>query len=75
MHDRHEIHDRPELLAELVTRVEARLDREACLVEKDYWVTHTLDALQRAGLDVHFKGGTSLSKDSTSSNASRKTST
>ena len=31
-------------------------------IEKDYWVTHTLDALQRAGLEVHFKGGTSLSK-------------
>jgi hypothetical protein len=31
-------------------------------VEKDYWVTHTLDALQRAGFEVHFKGGTSLSK-------------
>ena len=31
-------------------------------VEKDYWVTHTLDALQRAGFEVHFKGGTSLAK-------------
>lgn len=31
-------------------------------IEKDYWVTHTLDALQRAGFEVHFKGGTSLSK-------------
>ena len=32
------------------------------LVEKDYWVTHTLWALHAAGLDVWFKGGTSLSK-------------
>ena len=31
-------------------------------IEKDYWVTHTLDALQRAGFEVHFKGGTSLLK-------------
>ena len=31
-------------------------------IEKDYWVTHTLDALQRAGFQVHFKGGTSLLK-------------
>jgi hypothetical protein len=56
------LHDRPGLLAELVDRAVARLDREACLVEKDYWVTHTLDNLQRAGFEVHFKGGTSLSK-------------
>lgn len=57
-----EIHARPGLLAELVERAAARLDRDACLVEKDYWVTHTLDALQRSGFEVHFKGGTSLSK-------------
>lgn len=32
------------------------------LVEKDYWVTHTLWALHAEGFDVWFKGGTSLSK-------------
>jgi hypothetical protein len=32
------------------------------LVEKDYWVTHTLWALQARGFDFWFKGGTSLSK-------------
>jgi hypothetical protein len=32
------------------------------LVEKDYWVTHCLWSLHRAGFDVWFKGGTSLSK-------------
>ncbi|MFY2560663.1 nucleotidyl transferase AbiEii/AbiGii toxin family protein [Corallococcus terminator] len=32
------------------------------LVEKDYWVTHTLWALHKAGFEVWFKGGTSLSK-------------
>lgn len=32
------------------------------LVEKDYWVTHTLWALHRTGLDIWFKGGTALSK-------------
>jgi hypothetical protein len=32
------------------------------LIEKDYWVTHTLWALHQRGLEVHFKGGTSLSK-------------
>jgi hypothetical protein len=32
------------------------------LVEKDYWVTHTLWALQRCPFEIWFKGGTSLSK-------------
>ncbi len=32
------------------------------LVEKDYWVTHTLWALHAQGFEVWFKGGTSLSK-------------
>lgn len=34
----------------------------AALIEKDYWVTHTLWALDETGLEVWFKGGTSLSK-------------
>ena len=34
----------------------------AAVVEKDYWVTHTLWALQRQGFELWFKGGTSLSK-------------
>lgn len=32
------------------------------LVEKDYWVTHCMWALHRTGLELWFKGGTSLSK-------------
>jgi len=32
------------------------------LVEKDYWVTHTLWALLDQGFELWFKGGTSLSK-------------
>ena len=32
------------------------------LIEKDYWVKHTLWALHETGLDIWFKGGTSLSK-------------
>ena len=32
------------------------------LVEKDYWVTHTLWALHEQGFEIWFKGGTSLSK-------------
>lgn len=34
----------------------------AALVEKDYWVTHCLWALQEVGVEIWFKGGTSLSK-------------
>jgi len=32
------------------------------VVEKDYWVTHALWWLKRSGLEIYFKGGTSLSK-------------
>ncbi len=32
------------------------------LVEKDYWVTHVLWSIHDQGLEVWFKGGTSLSK-------------
>jgi hypothetical protein len=35
---------------------------EPALIEKDYWVTHTLWALHQSGLEIWFKGGTSLSK-------------
>lgn len=34
----------------------------ASLIEKDYWVTHALWSLQDQGVDIWFKGGTSLSK-------------
>ena len=34
----------------------------SALVEKDYWVTHTLWALHQTGLEIWFKGDTSLSK-------------
>jgi len=34
----------------------------AALIEKEYWVTHTLWALHQTGLDIWLKGGTSLSK-------------
>lgn len=36
--------------------------RPVAFVEKDYWVTHALWALQAQGFDLWFKGGTSLSK-------------
>src|SRR6266481_8492683 len=35
---------------------------DPALVEKDYWIMHSLFGLQRLGLTFELKGGTSLSK-------------
>jgi hypothetical protein len=48
--------------ADLVRIVAANTQLTRGLIEKDYWVTHTLWALRELGLEVWFKGGTSLSK-------------
>jgi len=55
------VHEDPDFghLLEIVSR---QTGISAALVEKDYWVTHTLWALHETGLDIWFKGGTSLSK-------------
>ncbi|HOA12868.1 MAG TPA: nucleotidyl transferase AbiEii/AbiGii toxin family protein [Myxococcota bacterium] len=55
------IHQDPEF-PQLVQIVARSTGIAAALVEKDYWVTHTLWAIHRTGLDIWFKGGTSLSK-------------
>lgn len=55
------IHDDP-AFDDLLRIVAAHNKISLALVEKDYWVTHTLWALHAAGFDVWFKGGTSLSK-------------
>ena len=55
------LHERDDFV-ELILIVSDRLERPQALVEKDYWVTHTLWSLQEQGLTVLFKGGTSLSK-------------
>lgn len=55
------VHDHPQF-GDLLTIVAAGRGVAEALVEKDYWVTHTLWALRDAGLRVYFKGGTSLSK-------------
>ncbi|WP_255207742.1 MULTISPECIES: nucleotidyl transferase AbiEii/AbiGii toxin family protein [unclassified Myxococcus] len=47
---------------DLLQIVAAHNKMSLALVEKDYWVTHTLWALHATGFDVWFKGGTSLSK-------------
>ena len=59
----HEDSEFPELLA-IVQRqlADQGVALSEALVEKDYWVTHTLWSLHYLGLEVWFKGGTSLSK-------------
>ncbi len=55
------VHEDPEF-DELLQIVSEERKFSRGLVEKDYWVTHTLWSLHRAGFEVWFKGGTSLSK-------------
>ena len=55
------VHDDPEF-DELLQIVARNRELGVALVEKDYWVTHTLWALHAQGFDIWFKGGTSLSK-------------
>lgn len=55
------VHDDVEF-DQLLQIVAAKRGIGVALVEKDYWVTHTLWALHAQGFDVWFKGGTSLSK-------------
>lgn len=55
------VHDDPEFAA-LLTQVSAETGIAAALVEKDYWITHSLWALHETELAIWFKGGTSLSK-------------
>jgi hypothetical protein len=55
------VHDDPELI-QLLRLVERESGIDAALIEKDYWITHSLWALHRSGLQLWFKGGTSLSK-------------
>lgn len=55
------IHDDPDF-EDLLRIVADRKGLGPALVEKDYWVAHSLWALQDMGFDLWFKGGTSLSK-------------
>lgn len=55
------IHDDPDF-DDLLRIVAGKRRLSLGLIEKDYWVTHTLWALHAAGFEVWFKGGTSLSK-------------
>ena len=56
------VHENAEEFADLVQIIVGETGLGRSIIEKDYWVTHTLWALSVSGLDVWFKGGTSLSK-------------
>jgi hypothetical protein len=55
------VHDDPDF-PQLLALVSGETGVAPALVEKDYWVTHSLWALHETGLEIWFKGGTSLSK-------------
>lgn len=55
------IHESEEFEA-LLAIVAEKMEIGEALIEKDYWVTHTLWAIQHSGLEIYFKGGTSLLK-------------
>ncbi len=55
------IHNDPEF-KDLLSIVSRSRGIDITLVEKDYWIMHTLYALQEQGIEFELKGGTSLSK-------------
>lgn len=56
------VHESPEEFTDLVQIIVGETGMGRSIIEKDYWVTHVLWSLSISGLDVWFKGGTSLSK-------------
>lgn len=69
------VHENADELADLVQIVAGERGLRRSIVEKDYWVTHTLWALSKSGLEFWFKGGPRCRRASASSSASPKTST
>lgn len=59
MHDF--LHNDPEF-KDLLAIVSTKHGIDNALVEKDYWIMHSLYGLQRQGIEFELKGGTSLSK-------------
>lgn len=55
------LHDHPEF-ADLVAILAEEMDILPGLVEKDYWIMHSLYGLKKQGYEFQLKGGTSLSK-------------
>ena len=55
------VHNDPEF-KDLLSIVSAKKGLDITLVEKDYWIMHTLYSLIQQGIEFELKGGTSLSK-------------
>lgn len=55
------LHDH-ENFADLLKILSEEKDIEAGLIEKDYWIMHSLYGLKKQGYNFQLKGGTSLSK-------------
>jgi predicted nucleotidyltransferase component of viral defense system len=55
------LHNHPQF-SDLVRIVAAEKRIDPALVEKDYWIMHSLFGLQQSGMKFELKGGTSLSK-------------
>jgi len=55
------LHNHPQF-ADLLRIVAEAQSIDIALVEKDYWIMHSLHGLQQLGLSFELKGGTSLSK-------------
>lgn len=55
------LHNDPEF-NDLMAIVSAKHGIDISLIEKDYWIMHSLYGLQKLGIEFELKGGTSLSK-------------
>lgn len=55
------LHEHPDFVS-LLRIIEEETRIQSKLIEKDYWIMHTLYGLKKQGLDFELKGGTSLSK-------------
>jgi hypothetical protein len=55
------LHNDPEF-KDLLAIVSSNKGIDTALVEKDYWIMHTLFGLNQQGIEFELKGGTSLSK-------------
>jgi hypothetical protein len=56
------LHERNDFKALVETIADSEKINDPALVEKDYWIMHTVFGLKRLGLTFELKGGTSLSK-------------
>jgi hypothetical protein len=56
------LHERDDFKPLVETVAESEKINDPALVEKDYWIMHTVFGLKRLGLTFELKGGTSLSK-------------